>query len=141
MAEEEAKQEEEKFEFTPEGEALGYISLDQARVLAVQHARDNRDFYGPGYANRELVWDELSAEEGEDYYRIRLSYRPVRGFRGKLPKYVATHNQIGEQDRVIAEQQRPEELPLDLAEEFHLKGPDAMALAYRRALGELGVEA
>jgi phenylpropionate dioxygenase-like ring-hydroxylating dioxygenase large terminal subunit len=66
---------------------------------------------------------------------------PVRGFRGKLPKYVATHNQIGEQDRVIVERQRPEELPLDLAEEFHLKGPDAMALAYRRALGELGVEA
>ena len=32
MAEEEGKQE-EKFEFTAEGEALGYISLEQARVL------------------------------------------------------------------------------------------------------------
>ncbi|MCI0794520.1 MAG: hypothetical protein J4O03_13745, partial [Chloroflexi bacterium] len=83
MAEEQDKNDEEKFEFTAEGEALGYISLDQARVLALQHARDNAGFYGPGYANRELVWDELSAEEGEDYYRIRLSYRPVRGFRGK----------------------------------------------------------
>ena len=31
MAEDESKKEEEKFEFTPEGEALGYISLDQAR--------------------------------------------------------------------------------------------------------------
>ncbi len=66
---------------------------------------------------------------------------PVPGFDGKLPKYVATHNTIGEQDRVIVEEQRPEELPLDLAEELHLKGPDAMALAYRRALRELGVEA
>ena len=47
--------EEEKFDFTAEGEALGYISLDQARVSAIQHARDNRDFYGRGYANRELT--------------------------------------------------------------------------------------
>ena len=30
---------------------------------------------------------------------------------------------------------------LDLAEELHIKGPDAVALAYRRMLGELGVEA
>jgi vanillate O-demethylase monooxygenase subunit len=66
---------------------------------------------------------------------------PVPGFDGKMPKYVATHNTIGEQDRVIVQEQRPEELPLDLAEELHLKGPDAMALAYRRALRELGVEA
>ena len=36
---------EEKFEFTAEGEALGYISLAQARLLALRHARDNRDFY------------------------------------------------------------------------------------------------
>ena len=42
--------------------------------------------------------------------------------------------------RVIVEGQRPEELPLDLAEELHLKGPDALALAYRKFLRELGVE-
>ena len=41
----EGKQE-EKFDFTREGEVLAYISLDQARVLALQHARDNREFYG-----------------------------------------------------------------------------------------------
>tara|TARA_B100000315_G_C14250646_1_gene439606 strand:+ start:447 stop:629 length:183 start_codon:yes stop_codon:yes gene_type:complete len=42
MAEEEGKKEEEELEFTPGGETLGYISLDQARVLALQHTRDNR---------------------------------------------------------------------------------------------------
>ena len=41
MAEDQGKKE-EKFDFTLEGEALGYISLDQARVLAMEHARDNR---------------------------------------------------------------------------------------------------
>jgi len=41
------------------------------------------------------------------------------------------------QDRVIVERQRPEELPLDLSEELHLKGPDAGTLRYRRMLREL----
>jgi len=79
MAQDEGK-EEDKLEFTSEGETLGYISLDQARVLALQHARDNRDLYGR-YANREITWEELSAEESEDYYRIRLAYRPAGNFR------------------------------------------------------------
>ena len=41
------------------------------------------------------------------------------------------------QDRLIVESQRPEELPLDLSEELHLKGPDAGTLRYRRMLSEL----
>jgi phenylpropionate dioxygenase-like ring-hydroxylating dioxygenase large terminal subunit len=41
------------------------------------------------------------------------------------------------QDRLIVESQRPEELPLDLSEELHLKGPDAGTLQYRRMLREL----
>ena len=48
--------------------------------------------------------------------------------------------EIIEQDRVIVENQRPEELPLDLAEELHVKGPDGPALEYRRMMRELGVE-
>ena len=47
---------------------------------------------------------------------------------------------INAQDRPIVESQRPEELPLDLAAELHLKGPDAVAVAYRRFLAELGVD-
>ncbi len=47
---------------------------------------------------------------------------------------------IAEQDREIVENQRPEEIPLDLAEELHLKVPDALAMAYRKFMQELGVE-
>jgi len=36
MAQDEGKQEEENFNFTDEGEALGYSSLHQARVLAMR---------------------------------------------------------------------------------------------------------
>ena len=74
---------EDKFDaFSAEGESLGYISLEQARVLAMQHARDNRDFYGPAYSRINLVWEVFSQEEGEDYYDVRLSFRPSGRFRG-----------------------------------------------------------
>jgi phenylpropionate dioxygenase-like ring-hydroxylating dioxygenase large terminal subunit len=46
---------------------------------------------------------------------------------------------LAEQDRVVVESQRPEELPLDLSAELHL-GFDRVAIAYRRALAEIGVE-
>ena len=55
-------------------------------------------------------------------------------------KHAELQNVVAEQDRVIVENQRPEELPLDLTEELHIKGPDAPALQYRKMMGELGVE-
>ncbi len=58
----------------------------------------------------------------------------------EVPKYTIALDTIAIQDRVIVENQRPEELPLDLAEELHLKGPDVVALAYRRFMGELGID-
>jgi hypothetical protein len=48
---------------------------------------------------------------------------------------------IQAQDQRTAGAQRPEELPIDLAAELHIKGPDAVAVAYRRLLAELGVDA
>ena len=41
--------EEEKFDFTGEGEAVGYISLEQARVLAMQTAGETPGEYGSQY--------------------------------------------------------------------------------------------
>ena len=82
MAEEEGKQE-EKFDFTAEGEALGYISLAQARVLAIRHARDNPEFYGERYSGIRLVWEVTSEEDWDDFYEIRLSFRPAGRFRGE----------------------------------------------------------
>jgi hypothetical protein len=48
---------------------------------------------------------------------------------------------IQAQDQRIVEAQRPEELPIDLAAELHIKGPDAVAVAYRRLLAGLGADA
>jgi len=52
----------------------------------------------------------------------------------------AQHRKIFEQDKVIVESQRPWELPLDLAEELHLRGPDTPAVEYRRRLKQMGIE-
>lgn len=46
-------------------------------------------------------------------------------------------NKIMEQDRVIVESQRPEQLPPSLREELHIKVPDAASLLYRRRLSSL----
>jgi len=46
---------------------------------------------------------------------------------------------VFDQDRAVVESQRPVELPLDLSEELHLRGPDAGTLAYRRLLAEIGL--
>ncbi len=82
MAEEEDKQD-EKFDFSAEGEALSCISLDQARVQAIEHARNNTGFYGGQYTGIGLVWEVYTAHERDDYYDIRLSLRPSRSFRGE----------------------------------------------------------
>lgn len=41
------------------------------------------------------------------------------------------------QDRAIVESQRPEQIPLDLRDELHLKVPDATGIAYRRLLARI----
>ena len=81
MAEEEDKQD-EKFDFTSEGESLGYISLEQARLLAMQTARDDPGNYGARFADVPMVFDLVQQEDEEDYYIVTLSLRPAGDFAG-----------------------------------------------------------
>jgi hypothetical protein len=74
---EDNEKEEEKFDFTPELE--GYISLDEARVFALQHARDNRKVYSP-YSEVALVFEVVDAGETDDFYEVTLSYLPPGNF-------------------------------------------------------------
>jgi hypothetical protein len=82
MAEEEGTQE-EKLESTPEGEAPDQFTLDQARALALQYARDTPEFYGQRYARHDFVWEVVSQEERRYYYDIRLSFQPTGRWRSK----------------------------------------------------------
>src|SRR5262249_40390508 len=52
-------------------------------------------------------------------------------------KYIRFQLEIAEQDRVVTESQRPEELPVDLSAELHIRGIDAVSLEYRKWLVEI----
>ena len=82
MAEGAGRKEEEKFEFTPQGEALGYISLEQARVVAMQTARDEPGNYGNRFSGTQMVFEVVEQDEGDDYYIITMSFRPAGDFTG-----------------------------------------------------------
>ena len=56
---------EDSFEFDSAGEAVGYISMEQARVVAVRTARDSPGNYGRSYAGVRMVFDLVEWEENE----------------------------------------------------------------------------
>ena len=74
---------EDKFDFDSAGEAVGYISLDQARLLAMQTARDDPGDYGASFQGTPMVYDVVEEEETEDHYVVSLSFRPAGDFRGR----------------------------------------------------------
>ena len=95
MSDEDRKDGEEP-ELAPEGGTSAFISLDQARDLALQHARDNRAFYGGSFAELDLVWEVIGQDESDDNYEIRLTFRPAGEFRGRLGLERFTFDKTGE---------------------------------------------
>ena len=57
--------------------------MEQARDIALSHARDDQGFYGGRWSKRPLAWSVLLAEEREDAYYVRLSYQPAQKFSGE----------------------------------------------------------
>jgi phenylpropionate dioxygenase-like ring-hydroxylating dioxygenase large terminal subunit len=95
--------------------------------------------YQPHRTEHDVTWYACSPVSSREtkWFVFRL-----RDFKHPLPPemILAETMAIGKQDRTVVESQRPEELPLNLREELHLKGPDDVALQYRRALLKLGVD-
>ena len=82
MAGDAGKQDEKKFDFTREGEALGHISLDQARVLAMRTAREAPGAYGSRFRKVPMAFEVVEDNETEDHYVVTLSFRPEGAFAG-----------------------------------------------------------
>lgn len=72
--------------------------------------------------------------------RVRIFFSVAMNFDHAKPaeEILAWEGRVLGEDRPIVEAQRPEELPLDLAEEFHLRC-DRLSTAYRQGLVELGL--
>jgi len=73
---------------------------------------------------------------------MRIFMFLARNFEHETPgeQVVAFDARIVAEDRPVVESQRPEQLPLDLAEELHVQA-DRMTIAYRKALASLGLGA
>ena len=82
MAEDGGQNDKEKFDFDSAGQAPGYISLDQARVLAMRTARETPGEYGRRFRNVPMAFDVVEDEETEDHYVVTLSLRPQGQFAG-----------------------------------------------------------
>ena len=129
------------------GQELRYEGVDRPNPMQpLPHRRICR-------AHRPFMIHQRKVRSGED--DVEVSFSPVcpvlasesTGFRN-LPLDPAEEARryqldvlIQAQDQRTAGAQRPEELPIDLAAELHIKGPDAVAVAYRRLLAQLGVDA
>ena len=73
--------------------------------------------------------------------KVKIFYVQARNFmRENADEYAnEVSHLIFEQDRRISEHQHPEMLPVDLTEEVHLRVGDAIGIAYRRKLREIGL--
>jgi hypothetical protein len=80
MVDEEDKKE-DSFEFDSAGEAAGYISSDQAQVLARRTARAEPGEYG-SFAEFPMAFEVVEESETEDHYVVTLSFRPQGRFAG-----------------------------------------------------------
>lgn len=73
------KEDEPKIEFDSAGQAIAYMSFDQAVLRARLLARQHDDKYRERLGWDEIVWAELAAEPREDSYRVVLQFRrPTR---------------------------------------------------------------
>ena len=94
MAEDPEKKDEEKFEFDSAGQALGYISLDQAGVLAIQTARGTPGEYGSQYQDVPMAFEVSNGHDTEDYEDLYTITCPS-GPRATFPAHRAGPPQSG----------------------------------------------
>ena len=79
MTEDERKQEEG---ISAGAEPDNVISLEQARVAAMQTAQEVPGTYGEEFKGVRMVYRHVAEEENEDYLSITLSFRPGGSFSG-----------------------------------------------------------
>jgi phenylpropionate dioxygenase-like ring-hydroxylating dioxygenase large terminal subunit len=102
-------------------------------------------------AGKSKTWSDKADSKAGDVTTLSFIAAPVSELHTRIYVFVARNHSLDtddstftsgfdaimEQDRVIVETQRPEEIPIDIKEEFHLRFPDAASIAYRRMLREL----
>jgi phenylpropionate dioxygenase-like ring-hydroxylating dioxygenase large terminal subunit len=100
---------------------------------------------------KDRTWSETSDTRAGDATILTFIASPIDDTTTRLYAFMARNHSldkpdssfaegfdtITEQDRIIVESQRPEEIPVDIREELHLRYPDAASILYRRILREV----
>ena len=73
---------EDSFEFDSAGEAVQYISLEQAELVAMRAASEEPGEYGQGNEGLRMVFELVEEEERGDYYVITMAFRPGGNWEG-----------------------------------------------------------
>lgn len=92
---------------------------------------------GGGSAGDVTVLTFIAAPIDDVHTRIHVIVSRNHSLDRPDEEFTGGFDVIMDQDRVIVESQRPEEIPVGLKEELHLRLPDAHALLYRRMLREI----
>jgi len=136
------------FDITRAGEELRYGFQDKpTAVHPVTHRRDYRltrpftiHLRQPREDSAcEAIFFAVSPTSAKRSVQFMIVARNFTMTLDEHIKWRRVYDLVADQDAAIVASQRPEELPVDLAAELHIKGPDAVAVEYRRFMAELGV--
>jgi phenylpropionate dioxygenase-like ring-hydroxylating dioxygenase large terminal subunit len=116
---------------TPTGESIQTFSYD---VTIPFSSRIRFPDIFPG--NRYAIF--VSASPVSARYTRVFFFMAKDGPIEDVPGLFAFEEAVFAEDKRLVESQHPEELPLDLSEEFHIRA-DQMSTAYRKALVGLGL--
>jgi len=86
---------------------------------------------------RNYMWDiaaPISLRETRIYFQFSMNF----SFSTPAEELIAANAKVLAEDQPTVESQHPEELPLDLSEEFHIRA-DRFSTHYRQALQRLGL--
>ncbi|MBN9603969.1 MAG: aromatic ring-hydroxylating dioxygenase subunit alpha [Afipia felis] len=131
-----------KYEYD-DGHLLRQYTVD---VPFIVHDRKSVVNVGGG-----ATWSDSAESKAGDVTILTFIAAPVQDKETRIYVYVSRNHSLDkddaeftggfdavmDQDRVIVETQRPEQIPVDVKEELHLRVPDAAGLLYRRSLREL----
>ncbi|MEV7415132.1 aromatic ring-hydroxylating dioxygenase subunit alpha [Streptomyces sp. NPDC089919] len=108
-------------------------AMTNTYVLSLPHAIHLRSHYPDTGRSRVLFF---AAQPVDAHTSTGYCYQS-RDFDldGDDRRYTDFQELLAEQDRLVVESQRPEQLPMDLADELHLKF-DRVAVEYRKALAD-----
>jgi phenylpropionate dioxygenase-like ring-hydroxylating dioxygenase large terminal subunit len=113
---------------------------------AVEHIRYVYDHTQPFYTRLQICFPDggrltlFNLPSPRSARETKVLFRAARNFDldGPNDSHTASLVAVLNEDRAVVEAQRPEELPLDLSEEFHIRA-DRFSTVYRQSLKAMGL--